>query len=335
METKDLILRNWQDSDAKALYEMCLDETLRKSGIDFYNSITDSRNTIQCWKNDKGFKVIADKRNDNFIGFISLGGMNRYDGYMEIEYAVDARYRNNGYAMQAVQRMLDYGFKEMNLSAIAAWVRSHNKESIKVLEKCSFTYEGRLRKHARDKSDTLCYSVLREEWERLSRLCIDIRTMNYDDIPSICRADGDESQKNIDYLKRQLDNQEKGECTALLALYNGAVAGYVFLYYKCRWGGLAGHNIPGIVDLFVFEKYRRKKIATMLLDTAENIARQYCNKIYLDVCLNSDYGPAQRFYIKRGYIPDGKGVYYKEKICEADVAYRNDDELTLCLVKEL
>lgn len=30
METKDLILRNWQDSDAEALYEMCLDEAIRK-----------------------------------------------------------------------------------------------------------------------------------------------------------------------------------------------------------------------------------------------------------------------------------------------------------------
>ena len=251
METRDLILRNWQDSDAKALYEMCLDETLRKSGIDFYNSITDSRNSIQCWKNNKGFKVIADKRNDNFIGFISLGDMNRYDGYMEIEYAVAARYRNNGYAMQAVKKMLDYGFKEMNLSAIAAWVRSHNKESIRVLEKCSFTFEGRLRNHARDKGDTLCYSILREEWERPSRLCIDIRVMNYDDIPSICREDGDESEENIAYLKRQLDNQKENECTALLALYNGTAAGYVFLYHKCRWGGLAGHNIPGVADLIV------------------------------------------------------------------------------------
>ena len=335
METKDLILRNWQDSDAKDLYEMCLDETLRKSGIDFYNSIADSQYAIQCWKNISDFQVIADKRNGNFIGFISLGDMNRYAGYMEIEYAVAARYRNNGCAMQAVKKMLDYGFKEMNLSAIAAWVRSHNKESIRVLEKCSFTLEGRLRKHARDQSDTLCYSILREEWERLSRLCIDIRIMNYDDIPLICRADGDESQKNIDYLKRQLDNQKKSECTALLALYNGVMAGYVFLYHKCRWGGLAGHNIPGVADLIVFEKYRRKKIATMLMDAAESIARQHCNKIYLDVCLNSDYGPAQRFYIKRGYIPDGKGVYYKEKIYETDAVCRNDDELTLCLVKEL
>ena len=47
------------------------------------------------------------------------------------------------------------------------------------------------------------------------------------------------------------------------------------------------------------------------------------------------YGPARRFYIKRGYIPDGKGVYYKEKVCKTDAVCRNDDELTLCLAKEL
>lgn len=163
METKDLILRKWQDSDAKALYEMCLDEALIKSGIHFYNSITDSLNTIHCWKNNRGFKVIAKKRDDNFIGFISLGDMNRYGGYMEMEYAVATQYRNNGYATQAVKKMLDYGFKEMNLSVIAAWVRSHNKASMHVLEKCGFIFEGRLRKHARDKSDTMCYSILREE----------------------------------------------------------------------------------------------------------------------------------------------------------------------------
>ena len=57
---------------------------------------------------------------------------------------------------------------------------------------------------------------------------IDVRTMRYDDIPHICRVDNDESTRNISYLKRQLENQEKQECSALLALYNGEVAGYVF-----------------------------------------------------------------------------------------------------------
>lgn len=168
METKDLILRNWQECDANALYEMCLDDTLRKSGIDFYNSITDSQNIIRYWKNNRGFKVISNRKNDIFIGFICLSDMSRYDGYMEMEYAVADKYRNNSYASQAVKMMLDYGFKEMNLSVIAAWVRSHNKASARVLEKCSFAFEGRLRRHARDKSDTLCYSILREEWEKIN-----------------------------------------------------------------------------------------------------------------------------------------------------------------------
>ena len=170
METKDLILRNGQEHDAKALYEMCIDESLRKSGIDFYDSVIESQNAIHDWKNNKGFKVIADRKNGSFIGFINLGDMNRYDGYMEMEYAIATEYRNSGCATQAVKQMLEYGFKEMNLSVIAAWVRSHNLASISVLEKCSFAFEGRLRKHARDKSDTLCYSILREEWEKNNHL---------------------------------------------------------------------------------------------------------------------------------------------------------------------
>ena len=165
METKDLILRDWQEHDAKALYEMCLDDILRKSGIAFYDSVSESQNVIHYWKANRGFKVITDRRNDSFIGFISLGDMNRYDGYVEMEYAIATEYRNKGYATQAVKQILEYGFREMNLSVIAAWVRSHNQASISVLEKCSFTLEGRLRKHARDKSDTLCYSILKEEWE--------------------------------------------------------------------------------------------------------------------------------------------------------------------------
>lgn len=164
---------------------------------------------------------------------------------------------------------------------------------------------------------------------------IAVRIMNYEDIPSVCRAGHDESEENKVYLTRQLMNQEKQDCIALLALYNNEIAGYVFLYYKCKWGGLANCNIPGIVDLIVFERYRKKGIATALMDIAEKIAKKHCDKVYLDVCLNSEYGPAQRFYVNRGYVPDGNGVYYKEKICAINAICKNDDELTLCLVKEL
>ena len=41
METKDLILRNWQESDDCELYEMCIDADMRKSGIHSFNSVID------------------------------------------------------------------------------------------------------------------------------------------------------------------------------------------------------------------------------------------------------------------------------------------------------
>ena len=162
MKLKHLILRNWQESDASRLYQICQDETLRRSGVAFFESIQDAEVTIRFWAKSNQFKASAE-----LIGFISLGDMNRYEGYMELEYAIAASCRNRGFATEAVKRMVDYGFSKLNLAVIAAWVRSHNAESVRVLEKCAFTLEGRLRKHARDQSDTLCYSVLKEDWENM------------------------------------------------------------------------------------------------------------------------------------------------------------------------
>ena len=162
-----------------------------------------------------------------------------------------------------------------------------------------------------------------------------IRKMTLDDIPFICRAENDESESNVSYLKNHMDNQENNKCVAFIAFYDDQIAGHAFLYYDCKWGGLGNRGLPGVADLVVYEPYRRKGIATALMDAAEREARKVHSRIYLEVCLNSDYGPAQRLYIKRGYVPDGAGVYYEGKVLGLNEACRNDDELTLCLVKEL
>lgn len=162
-----------------------------------------------------------------------------------------------------------------------------------------------------------------------------IRKMMKEDIDTICKSDNDTSDGNSAYLQNQIDNQNRGDSVALLALLDGKAAGYTFIYYKCKWGGLGNQGVPGIVDLVVFPPYRNKGVASKLMDMAEDIARLKSDKVYLDVCLNSDYGSAQRLYIKRGFVPDGKGVYYKEKICSINGICKNDDELTLCLVKSL
>lgn len=93
-----------------------------------------------------------------------LAHLNRYPQYKELEYAIAAQERGNGYAVEAVEAMLRYAFLQRDISVVAAWVRAFNQPSVRVLQRCRFTYEGTLRRHARDKGDTLCYSILKEEW---------------------------------------------------------------------------------------------------------------------------------------------------------------------------
>lgn len=71
------------------------------------------------------------------------------------------------------------------------------------------------------------------------------------------------------------------------------------------------------------------------MDAAEKVAAKYSNTVYLGVGLHEGYGSAQRMYVKRGYIPDGSGVWYSERICPQNSDCCNDDDLILYFSKEL
>ena len=133
------------------------------------------------------------------------------------------------------------------------------------------------------------------------------------------------------YLAR-LQDQSAGKCVSLTAVYQGQLAGYVSVYITGLSGAFSGKGLPEIVDFGVLEKYQRKGIGGRLMDTAEEIAGKYADTVWLGVGLHSGYGSAQRMYVKRGYIPDGTGVWYRNKPCaqyETDIA--NDDDLVLFL----
>ena len=162
--TRRLRIREWQPSDAPALYDIFQDQEIRQSGICFCSSIEECQRIIKKWTEKNEMKAICRKEDNCLIGLIGLNDMGRYEQYKELEYAIAADYRRNGYGAEAVRGMLDFGFRKLDLSVIAAWVHAANIKSARVLEKCGFTLEGRLRRHGRDRGDTLCYSILSEEF---------------------------------------------------------------------------------------------------------------------------------------------------------------------------
>lgn len=132
----------------------------------------------------------------------------------------------------------------------------------------------------------------------------------------------------------RLQHQSEGIAISLVAEYKGKVAGYINVYPDSKWGAFANQGYPEIVDFGVFEKYRRNGIGSILMDVAEKIASGYSDTVYLGVGLHGGYGSAQRMYVKRGYIPDGTGVWYGEQVCPQNVDCCNDDDLVLYLYKK-
>ena len=131
----------------------------------------------------------------------------------------------------------------------------------------------------------------------------------------------------------RLKDQAEGRSINLVAEYNGNVAGYINVYPNSEWGAFANRGYPEIVDFGVLVKYRNNGIGSKLMDIAEQIAFSYSDVVYLGVGLHSGYGSAQRMYVKRGYIPDGSGVWYKDEICKQNADCCNDDDLVLYLSK--
>lgn len=143
---------------------------------------------------------------------------------------------------------------------------------------------------------------------------------------------------DIEKYNMRLRDQAAGKCISLTAVYRGQPAGYINVYKTPADEGnpFVGRDWPEIIDFGVLQKYQRKGIGSRLMDAAERIAAELSDTVCLGVGLHNGYGSAQRMYVKRGYIPDGSGVWYRGKPCTPyDTIYTNDDDLVLHLSKKL
>ena len=129
--------------------------------------------------------------------------------------------------------------------------------------------------------------------------------------------------------------QQNGERLVFVPEYEGKVVGICTLVLHPSEGPWGGQNIPEIVDLGVFFHIHKIGIGSKLLDVAEAEAAKRSDTVFLAVGCHSGYGAAQRIYVKRGYIPDGSGVWYQNKQLGQYEPCVNDDDLLLFLSKKL
>ena len=165
---------------------------------------------------------------------------------------------------------------------------------------------------------------------------IAIREMVESDCPVIANAFAAQGwNKPISQYLRYWQEHIAGKRNVLLAEYDGQFAGYVTIVWESDYPPFRQASIPEIVDFNVLIKYRRAKIGTTLMDAAEERITPRSPVAGLGVCVHADYGAAQSLYIKRGYVPDGRGVFYQGRYPTYGEQVQIGDDLALYLTKRL
>lgn len=165
---------------------------------------------------------------------------------------------------------------------------------------------------------------------------LEIRLLRDDDPEIISEAFKDIGWgKPVTQYQRYLKEQAAGTRTCFVAAVENQFAGYVTVNCAPAYPGFAEHNIPEIQDLNVLPRFRRQGIGSRLLDRVEQEVARRSAIVGIGVGLHPGYSSAQRLYVKRGYIPDGRGVWYRDHVVEEGMPAVFDDDLVLHLTKQL
>ncbi len=142
--------------------------------------------------------------------------------------------------------------------------------------------------------------------------------------------------KDADYFDQQLERRKQDGRIVFIIAAGGEDAGYCILNWEPKYAYFKAMNIPEIQDLNVLPDYRRQGLAARLIAYCEVVAvKKGCKIMGISFGLDASYGPAQRLYVKSGYVPDGYGVTYDRKTVQFGEFKPVDDNLCLMMVKNL
>lgn len=128
---------------------------------------------LAWWGQSRGVTMAITQRSapDELLGSVSLRRYTR-DRRAELGYWLGAEHWGAGYATEACQALIDFGFTTLGLTRIYAQVLEGNRASCHVLEKLGMMREGIRRAHIRKGKrmlDVTLYGILKDEWRRSTK----------------------------------------------------------------------------------------------------------------------------------------------------------------------
>ncbi|MCB0706349.1 MAG: GNAT family N-acetyltransferase [Saprospiraceae bacterium] len=170
LETERLLLRKMEERDLPQLLEMRSDPRVMKYiPRPIAKSLEDMQEMLQMIQETvaKGEGIhwgIFTKTNPRLIGGIGYYRCQRANFRGEIGYMLHPDFQGKGLMQEAVETVLNYGFKEMEFHSVEAHIHPDNEASIGVMTRNNFVKEAHLREntfHNGAFEDTLIFSLIR------------------------------------------------------------------------------------------------------------------------------------------------------------------------------
>lgn len=151
IETKNLILRRFRESDIKRFYayrnhpeirryvgEGWCDSTLEKA-----KGFIKEQATAEPKKPKQWFQIaIENKSTKELIGDLGIYTQKADDNQIQLFVTIAPDYQQEGFAEEAIEAALDYVFKNLDVEQVIAIIDIRNHSAVKLLENLKFEIHG-------------------------------------------------------------------------------------------------------------------------------------------------------------------------------------------------
>lgn len=144
LETKRLYLREMTPADAESAYLLNLDpEVTRYTGDDPFESVEEAKAFLEKYDHYRkygfGRWAVISKETGEYLGWCGLKYTPELDEF-DIGYRFMKKFWGFGYATEAAEACLAYGFETLQIPTIVGRAMPANEASVRVLEKIGLNY---------------------------------------------------------------------------------------------------------------------------------------------------------------------------------------------------
>lgn len=163
IQTERLLLRRLKPSDWEMISYLRSDEKVNE-WVKRASAESKEKALAFISKTNRGIEnrnlyywAITEKNSDQMIGSICLWNFSKDQKIAEVGYDLSPKFQRKGIMNESLKRVLDFGFKELNLDFIEAYTHRQNESSKLLLERNGFVLI--LSKKDENNQDNIIYEL--------------------------------------------------------------------------------------------------------------------------------------------------------------------------------